>query len=428
MREANLKLDDFTLIVGDNSLGKTILLESYSLYSNVMKERIKDFMKWKYIQKLSIENGQVKELLDDELYEGNIKLFINFEVKDEKSLRLRLINYKEGYIKLLKEKILNSNIDDTEVEINYNVVSLDKFPKQINLFFRKNYNFIEMSFEDRKRRIKLPKIKDLGSADSLIDRIRSIVERVYNRVYFEKLCGIEELIFFPSERNIYKANAHQKSAEFIEDSFSQMNKDNEMRYSESLFVKSYFEHLSFTEFAEEDGFEKGKQAKLYELLCKSLGGRPLYEDGIVTSIKQKDGVISEKLFSTKQNRMLPYFMLCTFIFQHADRIIIEEPEAHMSLKSMFELVEITDYLLKRKNLIMTSHSDVFVTLLNNLIKKQNINARVYELVESHDGSYLKEVIPGDYGYELSFMSEQIIRLNEETLEAFKDVSETDESI
>ena len=73
-------------------------------------------------------------------------------------------------------------------------------------------------------------------------------------------------------------------------------------------------------------------------------------------------------------------MLCTYLTGHTDRIIIEEPEAHMSLKSMFELVDITDWLLKDNKIIMTSHSDVFVTLLNNLIKKNKINAKVYELI------------------------------------------------
>ena len=56
---------------------------------------------------------------------------------------------------------------------------------------------------------------------------------------------------------------------------------------------------------------------------------------------------------------------------------------------MFELVDITDWLLKDNKIIMTSHSDVFVTLLNNLIKKNKINAKVYELINASDGSILK---------------------------------------
>ena len=59
--------------------------------------------------------------------------------------------------------------------------------------------------------------------------------------------------------------------------------------------------------------------------------------------------------------------------------------------------------------------------MNNLIKKNQINAKVYELIDEGASSILKEILPGDYGYELSFMSDQLIKLNNQTLEIFKDV-------
>ena len=113
-------------------------------------------------------------------------------------------------------------------------------------------------------------------------------------------------MFFPSERNLYKTNAYKNSANFIEDSFSQLEKETEMRYSESLFVKSYFDYLDLLEFADDEFYDDDKK-EFYELLCKSLGGIPYYEDGNVTSIHQGETEISQKLFSTKQK--IDYFLI-----------------------------------------------------------------------------------------------------------------------
>lgn len=426
IKRANLELGNFTLIVGDNSLGKTILLESYALYSKVMLDQMKDFAKWKYIYDLQINfDTSAEENFNDfenKLVVEEAEFSIDFKIKDNKSLEHKINEFKGVYLNLLRENILNDMFSNVNVEINYNKIDNTAFPRNVEISNRKSVIFVKFKIGKRKHAFRYLKKGGLN-AEKELNEIKIRLENRLNTIFFREIFGIENIMFFPSERNLYKTNAYKKSAEFIEESFS-LEKEADMRYSESLFVRSYFEYLDYLEFDEENYDEDKKE--LYELLCKSLGGTPIYEDGNVVSIEQGGDNISPKLFSTKQSRLLPYFMLCTFLTDHADRIIIEEPEAHMSLKSMFELVDITSLLLEENKIIMTSHSDVFVSLLNNLIKRNNINAKVYELIDDNNGSILKEVIPGDYGYELSFMSDQITRLNNETFEAFEDVVDYDD--
>lgn len=423
IKEASLELDDFTLIVGDNSLGKTILLESYALYENVMKDHMSDFTKFKYIHDLKIE--WCRETLDN-FFEVNsnepLEFDLNFKIKNNEQLFSEVKRYEKVYLELLKENILGSKESAVEVNIEYKYLEPDKLPRKAKIFWDKDRNILRISYKFGKDvlNIRLPKNRIL-SFEKLIEMLASRLEQRLNVHYFRHLCSLENILFFPSERNLYQMNAKRKSADFIEDSFSKVDKEIDMRYSESLFVKSYLEYLDFLDLLEDETFDENKN-ELYQILCKSLGGKPLYEEGVVTKIKSEDeGEINKRLFSTKQTRLLPYFMLCTIMLTQNNRIIIEEPEAHMSLKSMYELVDIMEWIVKKKKLIITSHSDIFVSLLNNLIKQKQIKAKVYELLSENGYSVLKEVIPGDYGYELSFMSEQIIRLNNEIIHTFQDV-------
>lgn len=420
IKEASLNLGDFTLIVGDNSLGKTILLESYALYMNVMKDRLEDFVKFKYIYDLEIElpEEMLESFLETNL-DTPLDVPLKYKQKTEKQLMSELKKYEKLYLKLLKENILGSKESDVEIEIKRKFLNYNNIPKKAKLYNIKGNMVLEYKLSDEIFKFAVPNflIKKLNLKETLAVRL----EKMLNEHYFRNLCSLEDILFFPSERNLYQINAKRKSADFIENSFTQIMKETDMRYSESLFIKSYFKYLDYLDFLEEDTFDDDK-AELYQMLCKALGGKPIYEEGIVTKIKSEHaGEINKKLFSTKQNRLLPYFMLCTNILDDCDCIVIEEPEAHMSLKSMFELVEVIEWILRNKKLILTSHSDIFVSLLNNLIKQKQINARVYELLSENGYSVLKEVPKGDYGYELSFMSEQITRLNNEMLDAYKDV-------
>ena len=94
IKEADFELADFTLIVGDNSLGKTILLESYALYSNVMKELQNEFSKWKYIYDVELEIHELVEEHQGEPHQEISIATIKYKTKDQESLNTLLNKYK----------------------------------------------------------------------------------------------------------------------------------------------------------------------------------------------------------------------------------------------------------------------------------------------------------------------------------------------
>lgn len=428
--EAKLNFGEFTLIVGDNGLGKTLLLEAYALYINMMKEKLSHFIKLRYINNLNIKFESDFEDALSMKSDDNIVCSLNFEVKADEALTAIKQEYKNEYLTLLRENLLGSKDCNPEVEIGYSDFNIEKIPNQLRFSLQQRGDLtylISLNMVGGMRVLRLPNF-DMheNKEEAVVEYLQFRLEAILNEVCFREVFCIENLMFFPSERNLYKTNAYKKSADFLEESFSQIHKDSDMRYSESLFVKNYFEYLDFFTYTDANDVFEGR-VELYNLLCGALGGIPKFVEGNITSIKNDRAEISQKLFSTKQSRLLPYFMLCSPLLIQVDRIIIEEPESHMSLKSMFEFAEITKYILKNENkkIVMTSHSDVFVTLLNNLLKTSAIEAKVYELIPGEVGSVLKEVECGVYGYELSFMSEQIMRLNTETLATFEDESERD---
>lgn len=428
IKSAELEIDDFTVIVGDNSLGKTILLEAYSLFTNFLKDQQKDFMKDGFIKEIIITNEEdlkFVDFFDFEDSENEIELLINYDISDENEISAIINDYKVRYLKLLQDNILGEEKDSFKVELIVSEVSKE-FILPTEVYVRTttngNYNVVLKRNDGSSRRINFP--KNLAENHiAFVGHIKNRIKYFLNLVFFIEIFNLKDIVFFPSERNLYKSNALRKTGNFIEETFSQEEVDSDMRYSESLFLKSYLDFIDYQDFSSQNRSTKNAKGniQLYELICKFLGGEPVYEDGVVTKIRTEEGEeISSKLFSTKQSRLLPYIMLSSPIFRRNRLVIIEEPEAHMSLKSMFELVKLTENILRDHKLIITSHSDVFVTLLNNMIKKNNIETNVYELLDTNEGAVLNKVNRGKFGYELSFMADQIIKLNEETIEVFKD--------
>lgn len=429
IKSAELEINNLTLIVGDNSLGKTVLLEAYALLINFLKDQQNDFMKEGFIQNIKLENSDELMLLDffdfDDDSETKIELQLNYEFNSTEKLSSIIQDYTDRYLKLLQENIIGEVNNNLKVKIFENKVTYDEVKPRSAVVYKthKGNYFLRIStYSDGEFRLKLPN-NFTNNKVAFEGQIRNRVKYFLNFMFFIKTFDIKDVVFFPSERNLYKANAFKKSGSFIEETFSQEEMDSEMRYSESLFLKSYLNFIDYQDLLnQERSIQNSKKSpSIYDLICKFLGGEPTYEDGVVTKIKtDKGNEISRKLFSTKQSRLLPYIMLSSPLYRRNNIVIIEEPEAHMSLKSMFELVEMTENILMNHTLIMSSHSDVFVTMLNNLIKEKNIHANVYELLEEDEGSVIYKVEPGDYGYELNFMSDQIVKLNQQTLRAFED--------
>ncbi len=437
IKDAQFDVKNLTVIVGDNSMGKTILLESLALFENVMKNQMEDFIDFKYIEDIKVLKINSVSEKDNKFRKHKDILAKSLDIECIKKDEIELINkmkkYESKYKKLLKENILDQPSSKVSFSVEYNKIPENFFPKHLKLYIDISENkIIQTEFKvngvtvvSRLPRISLnfddnsyPSEANPDFFDDIISTTFPRIISILNRRFFRVYCNIEETIFFPSERASYQINAKNKSAAFIEETFSKANnkKEEDIRYSESLFIKSYFEYQDYLEFMSDADNIFDSNRDLFRELCFSIGGKPIYEDGMISKIElNSKEEIPKKLFSTKQNRLLPYFMLCTPIMLQTNRVIIEEPEAHMSLKSMFELQKIIGILLRNTNVIITSHSDVFVTLLNNLIIKNNIGASIYELVHEKEGHILKKLDLGPTGAEFSFMSDQLLELNKQIM-------------
>lgn len=139
--------------------------------------------------------------------------------------------------------------------------------------------------------------------------------------------------------------------------------------------------------------------------------------GELLSITRDDGVkIKRELFSTMQNRLIPY-LLVDDPLEGYKTVIVEEPEAHLSLKNQKKMLRYLKGLMEKQRLIITTHSDVFFSYFNNLLlENPTISAKVYELKgNDHNEQYLKEVERKEYGYEIELFTNLLEELYEDTL-------------
>ena len=158
-----------------------------------------------------------------------------------------------------------------------------------------------------------------------------------------------------------------------------------------------------------------------------LGGIPIFnEDGEVAYIEDSAGNRTKRsLFSTKQNKLFSFFILENNMGGISNQrkssslenmVIIEEPEAHLSLRGVFQIVDYITYLSKTRKVIVSTHSDVFVSKVNNyyLNNKDKITLSGYEILNRKPKNIFKPVEMGEYGLRSDFIHEQLNILFEET--------------
>ncbi|MED3876192.1 AAA family ATPase [Lysinibacillus capsici] len=431
---------DLVVIVGDNGSGKTLLLESVALVKQAFEMNKKTIVDnvFKSVKKNSEIVTDIKkigkELESLILNDDNQGITFNFEIKPNAEEEINEALHKEitklinTSKQMIKERVLLD--DDSIVELE--LLDIPKFKEETHLcsvysFYVTDSIFITNNLDAKKQ---LADIFDIINLRKFIkEDMANIVDitpgdTVYRNFLnydklSEKFCDslikifIQEILatyffnthtlFLPSERNTYIQNAIPKIVE-------QDNRSLGMRYSEHLFVKEY---LNFTSAIKNYSILSNIPNE-YNLL---FDGTPTFnEDGEVESIVQDDKVIKKVLFSTKMNRMVPYLIINNPL-KNYNTLIVEEPEAHMSLKSMTDLVNFFKYLLERKSLFITTHSDVFFTKINNLLlKNPDTSVKIYELVLENRKSNLKEIIKNEYGYKIELFSNELEELFNETIE------------
>jgi len=211
-----------------------------------------------------------------------------------------------------------------------------------------------------------------------------------------------------------------------------------LRYSEQKFIKDYEEAKEskrfIAKFLEENDYTSDKFKEL-------IGGTLNFDDGEVISLTDNLGVeVPRELFSTKQNKLQSLHILeqhqefsrraVRFISRRL--LIIEEPEAHLSIKSILGMFKYLKHLSKRYRIVIATHSDIMLTLVNNwyLASPSDNTVGGWELLDlksENNSKYMFTKLElGDYGLISEFMNEQLMLLQKMTLESQQNLNYLEE--
>ncbi|KAA0796442.1 hypothetical protein DN398_26380 [Bacillus sp. JAS102] len=456
IKEAIIEDSDFTVIAGDNGTGKTLLLETVSLikryFSEELDKIIKNFLD-ESSPKLNINTDlnsivkyyKSKQIMlnnDGEQDKKGINLEaygIDLQLNDVEQINLffntKFNSMYSKVIELINERVLFGDKPSTQIELlelpemreeyslkisfgitsNMGIISCEIEGEQQNNtsdFFplnsyKKENDFIENDFINAPFETYL---SSFPSAEEFKGIITEKIKYVFLKHIYTNYFGKGDLLFLPSERNLYMDNALRKT---LNENYT----NTKMRYSEHLFNQAYLEF--------QDVYKRFSSLYKYmqnEELQSLFGGELRFtENGEIESVIKTNGeIVKRELFSTKQSRLIPYLIIYQPLKTYK-QIIIEEPEAHLSLRSMNQFLNYIKSLIDgSRKICLTTHSDVFFTRLNNFLLTNNkISAKVYEFKEIEGRSILEEKNKTEYGYEIDLFSNELNNVYEETVKVQK---------
>lgn len=451
IREATIEEKDLTLIIGDNGSGKTLILETLIYVKKMTQSKAESIiasLAIEYFEKFNldldfdeiyttIEEGikQNADLIEKEISSIEIPISSNAEETMNNVFKNKMDSYMLDVEKEVEKRILFSDnptklqlklldIPKFHLELKEYKINIDIFGNHItlSLYINDKINRSYISTKNFLNTKKMLEFKKMGLPPDEMDffeegKISKVIEREIIKLIIQS--GVQDyfglnggkILYLPSERSTYIRNSLSKVIE--------MNKSSLLRYSEETFIKDYLSFKEMLSIIKTLGY-------VPDVFEKLLGGElNVNEEGEIDKLIKGSQEVKSLLFSTKINRLLPYLL----IFQPLEdyqNIIVEEPEAHLSLKSINDLIGFFEYLLKRdKKLIITTHSDVFFTRMNNLLLQNEIDVNVYELHFDGEKSHLNEVPKREYGYNIDLFTSELENLYEETIEIQNEGSDND---
>ena len=438
------------ILIGDNGTGKTLLLEAYSKINDTIISHLNS--KNNFISTI-VENSDINVKIISKESDNNYRYQLSFadiseveklfeigvqKLKDEIEEKLRtdvlyeklsmdglliefrhieeLINFSEEITGSIKSNSGNSannfiSIEDSE---GYYIELKNKDIRYKRYLYESNLNQIKKSLNTDPFKYLLKSFKIIIA--EIIKNKFLVINKIFNITYI------------PSER-VYSMSKN----------LEKMILENQiLRYSEQKFMQDYEEAKEVKQFlaelSEEDDY-------ISEEFKELIGGTLNFDDGEVISLTDDLGVeIPRELFSTKQNKLQSLHILERYpkIFKRGFRsdsrklLIIEEPEAHLSIKSILGMFKYLKHLSKYYRIVIATHSDIMLTLVNNwyLASPSKNIVGGWELLDSKSENNSKYMLTklelGDYGLISEFMNEQLLLLQRMTLESQQNLNYLEE--
>lgn len=430
--------NQINILIGDNGTGKTLLLEAYSKINDTVISHLDS--KYNFISSI-IDQADLN--INKISKEGNNSYKYELSFTDvlevENLFNVGIRKLKDEIEERLKSDVLNENLSmdglliefkDIDELINFSdeiTVSIKSFSNNsdnnfINIEDAENY-YIEFDNKDIRhvRFLNESNLKEIIKSMTtdpfkyLLESFKFMIAEIIEKK-FVIINDIFNITYIPSER-VYSMSKNLEKI-FSETPF--------LRYSEQKFMKDYEEAKEskrfMAKFLEENDYTSDEFKEL-------IGGTLNFDDGEVISLTDDLGVeIPRELFSTKQNKLQSLHILEQYqriprrSMQYVSRqlLIIEEPEAHLSIKSILGMFKYLKHLSKRYRIVIATHSDIMLTLVNNwyLASPSNNTVGGWELLDlksENNSKYMFTKLElGDYGLISEFMNEQLLLLQEQT--------------
>lgn len=432
--------NQMNILIGDNGTGKTLLLEAYSKINDTV------------ISHLDSKNNFISSIIDQANLninkiskEGNnrykYKLSFTDILEVENLFNVGIRKLKDEIEERLKSEVLNENLSMDGLLIDFKgideLINFCEISVSIKSFSNNSdNNFI--NFEDTEdyyiefenngishvRFLIESNLKEIIKSMStdpfkyLLESFKFMISEIIEKK-FVIINDIFNITYIPSER------VYSMSKNLVK----MLSETPFLRYSEKKFMKDYEEVKEskqfMAKFFEENNYTSDEFKEL-------IGGTLNFDDGEVISLTDDLGVeIPRELFSTKQNKLQSLHfldkiqMLPKASMKYANRrlLIIEEPEAHLSIRSILGMFKYLKHLSKHYRIVIATHSDIMLTLVNNWYLESSSKNIVggWELLDSESENNSKYMFTklelGDYGLISEFMNEQLLLLQRMTLES-----------
>lgn len=407
IEEAKVCLGDYVLFVGQNNSGKTFLMQliqgvleklpdlidkrclktllseekdAYSLYviSNENISQLTDRLN----KKLRTE----KEKLVKEIFQKNIPigdLYIDLRLKADSAYKIFVVEPKKDYKKYIDEIIepvtfagVLESMLSTEVE---KICVLDYVDLKNN-----KLRTISMSSAFSSS------LSDVGSA-ALRGPMRDIMR--------------SNSLFFPASRTglllLYRdffLNKADRTISYKIGSGQALEKSQD----HGGLTKPVYEFLRFLQgFSENESFKEAFKDELQFFEDNVINGHISADEQRTFLYKSKDNGTEVPMYlaSSMINEVAPIAMALSG-GNYYDRLIIDEVESSIHPEKQFELVRFFNRLVrKRRKLIISTHSDSFVSKMNNLYIFSHHNQRLcQEILDIRNNMGLKTNCKNSFDY------------------------------